>query len=111
MVKTFGLMKPDAVESKSGSAFRAAWTVFNDVGHDENLTVSDKALDFPTIPLCSSEQFYDGTNMSASKIPSGVVFRSTHSAAVLGEFIVAHHEPQLIFYFQVSRVWPQCDLK
>jgi hypothetical protein len=106
MVKTFGLMKPNAVESKSGSDFRAAWTVFNDVGHKKKLDDKDRALDFPKIPLCSSKQFYDGPfpNMSASKIPSGVVFRSTHSAAVLGEFIVADHDARLIFYVQVSRV-------
>jgi hypothetical protein len=105
MVKKFGLMKPDAVESKSGSDFRAAWTVFNDVGHKKALEGIDRAKVFPAIPLCSSEQFYDGDfpNMSASKIPSGVVLRSTHSAAVLGEFIVADHDALLVFHINVSR--------
>ncbi len=100
-------MKPGAEESKAGCDFRAAWTVFNDVGHDAKLTGSARALDFPAIPLCSSEQFYDGAflNMSASKIPSGVVHRSTHSdsAAVLGGFVVVDHAALLVFVIQVSR--------
>ena len=78
--------------------------MFNDVGHKKKLEDKDKSLDFPAIPLCSSEQFYDGAfpNMSASKIPSGVVLRSTHSAAVLGEFIVADHDARPVFHINVS---------
>ena len=114
MVKTFGLMKPDAVESKSGSDFRAAWTVFNDVGHKKPLEDKGKAKDFPAIPLCSSEQFYDGAflNMSASKLPSGVVHKSNHgdSAAVLGGFIVVDHAALLVFVIQVSRACSQCAM-